>query len=118
VIPRLMRVGIIGEAKGRSTAITFKEYEVAARALKLQLQLMEVQHQNPDLEGALEGAFQSALKGRVSAVITITTSLLFRHQKQIADLALRNRLPSLFEGNTWVESGGLMSYSTDDLAVT
>jgi putative ABC transport system substrate-binding protein len=50
-------------------------------------------------------------------VITITGSELFRQQKQIADLAVKNRLPSMFEGSTWVESGGLMSYSTDDLAV-
>ena len=86
---------------------------MAARALKLQLQSLEVQRQNADLEGA----FQSALKGRSSAVITITGSQLFRQQKQIADLAVKHRLPSMFEGSTWVESGGLMSYSTDDVAV-
>ena len=113
VIPRLMRVGIIRDPTSRATAIVFKEYEVAARALKLQIQSMEVRRENLDLEGA----FQSALKGRASAVITITTSLLFRHQNQIAELAVKNRLPSLFEGRTWVESGGLMSYSTDDLAI-
>ena len=113
VIPRLMRVGIIRDPTSRGTAIVFKEYEVAARALKLQIQSMEIQRENLDLEGA----FQSALKGRARAVITITTSQLFRHQKQIADLAIKSRLPSLFEGSTWVNSGGLMSYSTDDLAV-
>ena len=113
VIPRLTRVGIIRDPTSRATAIVFKEYEMAARALKLQIQSMEVQRENLDLESA----FQSALKGRARAVITITTSLLFRHQKQITELAIKNRLPSLFEGRTWVESGGLMSYSTDDLAV-
>ena len=33
------------------------------------------------------------------------------------ELAIKNRLPSMFEGKTWVESGGLISYSTDDLAL-
>jgi putative tryptophan/tyrosine transport system substrate-binding protein len=113
VIPRLIRVGIIRDPTSPATAIVFKEYEMAARALKLQIQSMEVQRENLDLEST----FQSALKNRPSAIITITTSLLFRHQKQITELAIKHRLPSLFEGRTWVESGGLMSYSTDDLAV-
>jgi putative ABC transport system substrate-binding protein len=60
VIPKLMRVGIVGDPNSQPTAISLKEYEVAARALKLHLQLLEVQRQNPDLEGA----FHSALKGR------------------------------------------------------
>jgi putative tryptophan/tyrosine transport system substrate-binding protein len=112
VFPRLMRVGILA-SPGQPATISFKEYEIAARALKLQLHTMEVDRQEPDLTGA----FQSALKAGATAVITITGSLLFRHQKQIAELAIKNRLPSMFEGSTWVESGGLMSYSTDDLAV-
>ena len=113
VIPRLMRVGIIHDPMSRATAISFKEYEVAARALKVQIYPLEVQRRNLDLESA----FQSAINGRVGAVMTITGSQLFRHQKQIANLAIQKRLPSLFEGSTWVESGGLISYSTDDLAV-
>jgi putative ABC transport system substrate-binding protein len=47
----------------------------------------------------------------------MTSAHLLRNQKTIVDLAVRNRLASMFEGHTWVEAGGLMSYSTDDLAV-
>jgi hypothetical protein len=65
---------------------------------------------NPDLEGA----FQTAVKGRASAVITITNNLLFRNSKRIADLAIKNRLPSMYEGSAWIEAGGLMSYSAND----
>jgi len=36
------------------------------------------------------------------------------HQKRIVDLALKNRLPSMFQGSSWVDAGGLMSYSTDE----
>ena len=69
------------------------------------------------METCLEGAFQAATEARANALITVTSSLLVRHQKQIAELALKNRLPSLFEGGTWVQSGGLMSYSMDDIAI-
>jgi putative tryptophan/tyrosine transport system substrate-binding protein len=41
--------------------------------------------------------------------------VLTRYQKQIAELAIKNRLPSMYESINWVEFGGLMSYSTNDL---
>jgi putative ABC transport system substrate-binding protein len=113
VVPKLLRVGILLAEPGQSTIISLKQYEAAARALKLQLHTMEVDREKPDIEAA----FQPALKAGVSAMTTITGSLLFRYQKQITELAIKNRLPSMFEGSTWVESGGLISYSTDDLAL-
>jgi len=80
------------------------------RALKLQLQPLAVRGPNPDFEGA----FQAAAKGRARALITVRGSLLGGHTKRIADLAIKNRLPSMHEGSEYVEGGGLMSYSADD----
>jgi putative tryptophan/tyrosine transport system substrate-binding protein len=113
VVPRLSRVGVLRDVDSQNSAIAFKEYEATARALKIQLQSIGVQGPNPDLEGA----FQGAAKGRNNAIITITNSNLLIQQKRIVALALTNRLPSMYQGSTWVESGGLMSYSTDDLAI-
>lgn len=113
VVPRLSRVGILRDADESVSAVGFKEYEAAARALKIQLQSLEVRGSNPDVEGA----FQAALKGRARAVITITNNPLFRNSKRVTDLAIKNRLPSMYEGSTWVEAGGLMSYSANDLEV-
>jgi ABC-type uncharacterized transport system substrate-binding protein len=62
----------------------------------------------------LEGALREAVKGRAGAVITITNSPLLRNSKRITALALKNRLPSMYEGTTWVDNGGLMSYSAND----
>ena len=62
----------------------------------------------------MEGAFQAAAKGRVNALVTINIPVLNRQQKQIADLAIKNRLPSMYEASDWVEAGGLMSYSAND----
>jgi len=114
VVPRLSGVGILRDADEAVfvSAAGFKEYEAAARALKIPLQSLEVRGPDPDLEGA----FQAARKVNVRAVITISNSLLFRNSKRIADLAIKNRLPSMFEGSTWVETGGLMSYSANDLS--
>jgi putative ABC transport system substrate-binding protein len=113
VVPRLSRVAVLRVVDSQNSAIAFKEYEATARALKIQLQSIGVQGPNPDLESA----FQGAVKGRNNAIITITNSNLLIQQKRIVALALTNRLPSMYQGSTWVESGGLMSYSTDDLAI-
>ena len=112
VAPKLSRVAVLWTSADRSTAtINLKEYEDAARALRLQLQSLELQHEDPDILGA----FQKATKERVGALITITSGALFLRQKQIANLAVKNRLPTMFQGSTWVDAGGLMSYSTNEM---
>jgi ABC-type uncharacterized transport system substrate-binding protein len=62
----------------------------------------------------LEGTFQTAVKGQASAFITVTGDLLIRYPKRIADLAIKNRLPSMYEVSEYVEAGGLMSYSANN----
>ena len=114
VVPNLSRVGVLGDADESSRTIAFKDYETSARALKIPLQSLEVRGPNPDFEGA----FQAAAKGRVNGLITIGTALLVNYSKRIADLAIKNRLPSMCQGTNWVEAGGLMSYSADDIEVS
>ena len=109
VVPTISRAGVLGSATTGPT-LSFKDYEPAAHALKIQLQSLEVRGPNPDFEGA----FQGASKARVSALITVNTSLLNRYPKRIADLAIKNRLPSMYEGSDFVEAGGLMSYASNE----
>ena len=107
---RISRVGVLWDADGAGSANSFKEYDAAARALKIPLQSLEVRGPNPDLDGA----FRAAAKGRVSALITVRGSLFNRYAERIADLAIKHRLPSMIEGVPDVEAGGLMSYSASD----
>jgi putative ABC transport system substrate-binding protein len=110
IVPKLSRVAILWDETNEGSLIGFKEYETAARALKLQLQSLEVRGPNPDLERA----FQAAAKGRANALIPIRNAVILRYPKQIADLAMKNRLPSIYDGSNYVEAGGLASYSTND----
>ena len=50
----------------------------------------------------------------MSALITVTGTVLVRYPKKIAELAIKNRLPSMFEESGYVEAGGLMSYSANE----
>ena len=119
-VPTISRVGVLWNAtstggdttvdwKTSGSAAGFKEYEAAARMLQIQFRSLEVRGPSPNLEGA----FQAAVKERVSAFVTIQGPLLSRYPKQIADLAIKNRLPSISEGSEYVQAGGLMSYAAD-----
>jgi putative ABC transport system substrate-binding protein len=109
-VPRVSRVGVLWDAANESAALAFKEYETAARTLKIPLQSLAVRSPHPDFEGA----FQAAAKERASALITIRDALINRYRKRITNLAIKTRLPSMYEGNEYVEDGGLMSYAVSD----
>ena len=109
-VPGISRVGVLWDADNENAAIAFKEYEAAARALKIALQSLALQGPHPDFEAA----FQAAVKGRASGLITIRDALINRYRKQIADRAIKNRQPSIYEGSEYVEDGGLMSYAISD----
>jgi len=110
VIPGISRVGVLWEPEDPAAAIAFKEYDAAAHALKIHLQPLEVRGPNPDFEGA----FQIATREHANALITVNSVLLSRYAKQIAELAIKHRLVSMYELSRFVEAGGLMSYSAND----
>ena len=110
LVPGILRVAVLWDVNAPVPVIGFKEYEATARALEIPFQSLEVRGPNPDLEGA----FQAATKGRARALITITNPVLNRYPKQIADLAIKNRLASMYETSVYVEAGGLMSYASNN----
>jgi len=99
VFPGISRVGVLEDADASVRA--FKDYDAAGRALKIQLQSLEVRGPNPDLEGA----FRAAVKGRVRALIATQTTVLVPYPEKIADLAIKHRLPLMFESSRTVEAG-------------
>jgi len=110
VIPGISRVGVLWEPEDPAAAIAFKEYDAAAHALKILPQPLEVRGPNPDFEGA----FHIATREHANALITVNSVLLSRYPKQIAELAIKHRLVSMYELSRFVEAGGLMSYSAND----
>jgi len=105
-IPKLSRVGVLWDMNGPAPAIGFKEYQAAARALKVTIQSLAVKGPRPEFEEAL----LTAIKGQAGAVVVIRNSLLNQHYKQIMQLAQTHRLPTMTEGSDYVEAGGLMFY--------
>jgi len=108
-VPGISRVAILWNLEGRASATPIKDYEAAASSMRIQLQSLEVRGSTADLEGA----FQTAVKGKAGALITVSNAALARYPKQIAELSVKNRLPSMSERSGYAEAGGLMDYSSD-----
>jgi putative tryptophan/tyrosine transport system substrate-binding protein len=111
-VPKLSRIGVLWDGGGPGPAIAAKEYEAAARSLKVEFQSLEVRGPEPDLDAA----FHAAVKGRANALVVVRNRTVDRGLKRIVDLTIKNGLPSVWEGSEFVEAGGLMSYTSDDPA--
>jgi putative ABC transport system substrate-binding protein len=110
VVPGISRVGVLNDAEQTGSGGALEVYEAAARALKIPLSSLTIRGPNPDLEGS----FRAAAKERVNGLIVTRAGVFFRYRKKIADLSIRNRMPSMFEGSDFVEAGGLVSYASND----
>ena len=71
---------------------------------------LEVRGPRPEFEKA----FHSATKGKIQAIVVSSGAVTISHRKAIAELATKNRLPSMCERGDYVESGCLASYSADE----
>ena len=103
LLPRVSRVALLVRANSPATPQYVKEAEQAARALGTDLQVVSVREAR-DLEAAF-GATQGA-----QAVLQVDDALLTTQRVQIAELALKHRLPTVAGLAETVEAGGLLSY--------
>ena len=111
MVPSLSRIGLIVTKDSINTTDALKRYENAARALKVEHRVLEIGSGSPDLPAV----FDAALKARVGAMIPIRNGTINLLAPRIAELAIKNRLPTMFERNGAVENGGLASYTADEL---
>ncbi|HEV8342191.1 MAG TPA: ABC transporter substrate-binding protein [Candidatus Binatia bacterium] len=109
-IPKLSRVAVLWNPKNKGSEQSWKESQLAARELGLQLHSAEASSTDK-----FEGAFKEATKARSAALAVIQSPLAASNQKQIAELAARNRLPAIYPRGDYVVSGGLMSYGADQV---
>jgi putative ABC transport system substrate-binding protein len=111
-IPKLSRVAFFGNSKVPGNPQVLKETEVAAKTFGLQVQYLDVQTPQE-----IEPAFQAANKGRAQALLVLRNPLTAIHHPQIAELAGKRRLPTMYGDREFVEAGGLMSYGPDQVFI-
>ena len=104
-VPKIRRVAVLLNPANTIHVLIFKETDVAARALGLQLQSLEVR--GPD---ELHNAFEVATKERAGALLVIEDLVISSHRTRILDLAVKSRLPTASYYREFAEAGGLLSY--------
>src|SRR5215475_12430890 len=109
ILPSLSRVAVFGTSTQPGNSQVLKEVELAAGALAVKLQYVDILAQND-----IEGAFRAAVKGRAHAVLMIAPSSIVGDRRQeIADLAVKSRLSVIYPFSSYVEAGGLMFYGAN-----
>ena len=109
VVPAVSRVAILGDPTINGPH--FHVVEGAARALGLQVHLLEVR-----AAGDLERAFDAASAGHAQAVVVLSSPLIRAHlSARIAALAIQHGLPAIAMFQDFVEAGGLMAYGPNVL---
>jgi putative ABC transport system substrate-binding protein len=112
MIPALSRVAVMGTSFEPGNAQTLRDTELAADALGVKLQYLEVEKPKD-----IESAFRAASKGRAEAALVLVSPVLDSQRTQVAQFAVKSRLPVIHPQPEYVEVGGLMTYgvSIDDL---
>ncbi len=108
IVPKLARVAVMGNSTRAGNAQMLKETELAAGAFKVQLQYLDV----PDPKN-IETAFRAASKGRADAVLVLRSPAFLAQRMQIAEIAVKSRLPAVYPWPEYVEDGGLMTYGVN-----
>ena len=109
VVTKVGRVAVLYDPADPPSVHEVKEVlPVAARALGLTIQPWEVRATD-----GFERAFATLGKQRPDGLYVPTGTLMAANQKRIAGLALKSRLPSVYDSREAVDAGGLMYYGAD-----
>ena len=105
IVPQLSRVAVLGTSAEPGNAQTLREIELAADAFAVKLRYLEIADSRD-----IGPAFRAANQEHAGAMLVLQTPFFNPKRKQIAELALQNRLPAIYPQSEWVDDGGLMSY--------
>jgi ABC-type uncharacterized transport system substrate-binding protein len=108
-VANLSRVSVLWNPQDPGSARQWKESQMAARELGLQLRSLEASSAE-----RLDAAFKEPSQTRGTALATTSSAFVNAHRKQIAALAAKNRIPAIYHEGIFVAEGGLMSYGADE----
>jgi len=103
--PRVSRVAALFDPQDDSKIAELKEAQAVAKAAGVKLQAIELRSSSE-----FESAFKSAAKDRAEVLLVLQNALTTTRRKPIADLATKNRLPTVWADSGLMDAGGLMSY--------
>jgi putative ABC transport system substrate-binding protein len=105
VTPKLAHVGVLINPENSTNIETFKSVDAVAQKLGIRATSFEIR-----TLAQLEDGFLRMKRDAVQAVLLAQDGVFIQHKQRIAELALRNRLPSIGALEQFVEAGLLLSY--------
>src|SRR5262245_27535758 len=105
IVPRLSRVAVLGPSIQPGNAQSLREPEQAATELQVQVQYLDAADPKD-----IEVAFRAAASARADAIIVLQSPVFNPRRAQLAELAVKSRLPAVYAQPEYVESGGLATY--------
>lgn len=108
ILPKAVQVTALSNPKNPGHSRSLKDAELGARASGLTFQAVTARTANE-----LNGAVLAASKGGASALFVMTDALFNNHVSQIAQAAIKNRLPAVYDRTDFVDAGGLASYGVN-----
>ncbi len=104
-VPKVSRVAVLWNPTNPVKALELKSTEVAARTLGVTVTSNEVRAPKD-----FDRAFASIARERHNALILLSDPLIRGHKTQIAEFAVKRRLPMIGELRELADAGGLMTY--------
>ena len=109
MVPRARRIAVLlNPANVTNARLTLQEVEVAARALRI-----EIQVHNASTGREIDSAFAALGRQRPNGVFVAPDSFYSTRREQLSALAARYAIPAVYSVRDYVEAGGLMSYGPD-----
>jgi putative ABC transport system substrate-binding protein len=107
LIPNAVTFGVLADPSSPSTQFLIPDLQASARRLGLQLVFV-----NARTDSDLETAFATFSQQHVGAVLVSQSAFFPRRTEQLAVLAVRHALPTIFPNSEFALAGGLMSYGS------
>ena len=105
MVPKLSRVAVLWEPATAISTLAWKEIQLPARQLGIELYSLEILTAND-----LDKAFEAAIRVRAGALAIMPSPVFTANLKQIANHAVKSHLPSIYNVGDFADAGGLVTY--------
>jgi putative ABC transport system substrate-binding protein len=108
VIPKLSHVGVLWQATRTTFAVDIAHVEPIAKRFGIALQSLGARNIEE-----IDQIFQSVPKGQTAGVLVVQSQLINSNKERIAEIAAKNRVPTIYPDRRYAFAGGFMSYGAN-----
>jgi putative ABC transport system substrate-binding protein len=112
LIPAAGTIGVLVNPNNPNAEADKKDIEAAAVSLGRRIDFVHAGN-----ERDFDTAFASLARRQATGLLVFPDALFVSRREQLADLAARHKLPTIYPNRTFVQSGGLISYGANQIDV-